>query len=262
MLVPMNLCRQIQKEEVIGKFADDPELVKSKARMAVKFLLPNNGLLIDDKEYRAIAETPLHLPYPLIALEFTHNMEDDQRGGEVRVPFVVICEEVLQNGIRWIAIAPVMGLEHKQWAVIPTILLEADTWLRERATDGRLGLNIATDDRAPIEEQEQYSPITIAPLLNLLNALACSNITVADQKPNIKATKGRLPFDSYKVLMVETSQGGSTKKSLSESRRGPREHLRRGHIRVLPSGKKIWINVMVVAKGKGGGTIYKDYQVR
>ena len=44
--------------------------------------------------------------------------------------------------------------------------------------------------------------------------------------------------------------------------RSPREHLRRGHIRRLADGRRIWVNAAIVGAGKGVGVVSKDYALR
>lgn len=43
-------------------------------------------------------------------------------------------------------------------------------------------------------------------------------------------------------------------------RNGPREHLRRGHIRRLPDGRKIWVQACVVGS-RALGVVRKTYAV-
>jgi hypothetical protein len=102
-------------------------------------------------------------------------------------------------------------------------------------------------------------------LFGLLEALSCSNV-FPEKVPNQKIKKGeRLSAkkeDEYHTLIVRTTNSDSgAALTLSEQqtdRRPAREHLRRGHVRRLQNGKKIWINPMVVNAGVGG-KIFKDY---
>ena len=43
--------------------------------------------------------------------------------------------------------------------------------------------------------------------------------------------------------------------------RSPRQHLRRGHIRNLQNGKKVWVNAAVVG-AKESGVICNNYAIR
>lgn len=102
------------------------------------------------------------------------------------------------------------------------------------------------------------------PVLQLIQALACSNVETASLPPAEKLNKrrakaGKTPFFTYKVLVIDTK--ASTPKTADQggSHASPRQHLRRGHIRRLPKGQ-IWINSMVVGRGNAG-FVQKDYLV-
>lgn len=91
-------------------------------------------------------------------------------------------------------------------------------------------------------------------VLNMMEALSCRNVST-EQLPvkNNKLAqrkKGALPYDLYHVLVVN---GRSGEKSVDQggSHRSPREHLRRGHIRRLPSGN-VWVNSTIVNHGSHG----------
>lgn len=105
-------------------------------------------------------------------------------------------------------------------------------------------------------------------LLEFLEALSCSNIVV-EKTTQLKASvnakrmkKGKLPLYDYHCLTVATTKGTTSSKAsggtLEVERNSPRQHLRRGHIRRLQSGHKIWINSCVVGKH---GKIDKDYVI-
>ena len=67
--------------------------------------------------------------------------------------------------------------------------------------------------------------------------------------------RGALPFDEYRILTVR-SPGGDDEQPAARAavalHRSPREHLRRGHIRIYESGKRVWINPTLVNAGVGG----------
>lgn len=103
-------------------------------------------------------------------------------------------------------------------------------------------------------------------VLALCEALACSNVTIdtiqtENKKVNTRRVKkGKLPLYETKVLSIEVPQThGKTGVTIQE-RRGPRQHLRRGHIRILKSEKRIWINSCVVGDKKKG-RIDKKYRI-
>lgn len=99
-------------------------------------------------------------------------------------------------------------------------------------------------------------------VLELVEALSCSNVRhepLPVRKLNKSAAKrGALPFDEYRVLVVsapgkEGAAAHAHERSVGEAtHRSPREHLRRGHIRIYQSGRRIWVNSTLVNAGVGG----------
>jgi hypothetical protein len=107
-----------------------------------------------------------------------------------------------------------------------------------------------------------------ATILELCEALSCSNvhhrvIESIDPAVNQRRIKdGKVPMYETRTLWIDVPnfdnvsvewQGGT--------HRSPRQHLRRGHIRNLQSGKKVWVNATVVG-AKENGFIRKDYAIK
>lgn len=105
-------------------------------------------------------------------------------------------------------------------------------------------------------------------LMQLLCALECKNVSLDTIEPpdalnRKRARAGKLPLLSYKVLTVEATDGATVVAAGAAgtgTHASPRTHLRRGHIRRLPSGP-IWVNATVV-RGASRGLVMKDYDVR
>lgn len=105
-------------------------------------------------------------------------------------------------------------------------------------------------------------------VLELCEALACSNIDSeviepVDQRKNARRIKqGKLPIYETRRLVIKApltrSAGGHAQGS--GDRQGPREHLRRGHIRRLHDGRRIWVQSCVVGS-RENGVIHKTYAV-
>lgn len=103
-------------------------------------------------------------------------------------------------------------------------------------------------------------------ILSLIEALSCKNVSTEILQPASKSNdkrirKGKLPFYETRSLVINA---GKTEYRGDGQHQGgthasPRQHLRRGHIRRLPSGN-YWVNSCVVGdptKGK----ISKRYEV-
>lgn len=97
-----------------------------------------------------------------------------------------------------------------------------------------------------------------------LALLECNNIeTVTIKKKRTKREKKSFDFPEidYKVLALRADE----KKYTSENNTGvtgtkKRQHLRRGHIRRLSSGKTTWVNSCIVGKDNES-VLYKDYNI-
>lgn len=105
-------------------------------------------------------------------------------------------------------------------------------------------------------------------VFELCEALTCTNVEsaihqAASAKVNAKRIKaGKLPIYETRVLTVKpTREAGESRGPLGYDRNGPRQHLRRGHVRRLPTGKNTWIQSCVVGSLKNG-LIHKSYEIR
>ena len=99
-----------------------------------------------------------------------------------------------------------------------------------------------------------------------LSVLNCSNVTVIDNPPPAalnkkRAKSGKGPLFTYKTLHINTSKAQvlSGASSLTE-RNATRLHLRRGHIRRLPTGTTTWVQSCMVGS-TSNGMVMKDYRV-
>jgi hypothetical protein len=269
----LNLCRQFRQEfaslqaALGGRTPKDERsrdlferLRKSSDLMrdAVKFALPVGGRTLDDRQYKAMDENePLRLPFPMVALEYIPRGAFQEWQTMVERS-IVICREtelgILVNPNVRIAGEGIKG----RWVAMPEFCLPATGYLdRSKITDGWVSIVIYQEDATvPLSDYADEA----GTILDFLNALSCSNVGTEriDPKPGAKV-KGALPFDSYHILTIKPSASGS-REGASGSHRSPREHLRRGHIRRLETGAKVWVNATVVNAGIGG-KVSKDYRM-
>jgi hypothetical protein len=266
---PLNYCRQMTQEllaQVRSGYrmnsAHGIDTAISLAQHSTKFMLPPGGVLIDDKEFRAIDESePLRLPYPAIALEF-------QMPEAFGRKFIVFAEDLGEKirifRAQWLyserdkqPIGWFVGMDANECRSIPkTNYLD-----RSRRPNGMPTILYEKDNSREELDEPIDDPFV---LLCFLNALNCSNVSIASSQPKkgrVKA-KDALPFDTYHVLMIETPGAAPGASGLGGSHRSPREHLRRGHIRRLSDGRRLWVNATVVAAGRGAGVVTKDYAMR
>ena len=273
----LNFCRQMVKqftaEAGIPTVSQHMKQFKSHcidlARASQKFILPDGGRMYDDPEYKALDETvPLSLPYPLIALEFTRSPEflatqGPSQYGQFQPNKALVFAREREDAI--VITVVVWWASHGAWSPLPEVALPRVNYLdRNQRFNGFVGVKLAqmsTDLRG-----DEYMA-EVGALLCMLNILQCKNVHVEKsevsktRKAMQAAKKGALPFDSYHVLTIDAPcQAGEG--PAAGGHRSPREHLRRGHIRRLPDSRRIWVNATVVAAGRGGGVVTKDYALR
>lgn len=104
-------------------------------------------------------------------------------------------------------------------------------------------------------------------IMELCEALTCANVgvtTIQKVKPSINERRirdGKLPLFEVKALEIITP--GMPKDLMFGEKHGehsgPRQHLRRGHIRCLQDGRRIWVSSCVVGSY---GKIDKTYSIK
>jgi hypothetical protein len=272
----LNYCRQMVKQFTaqasIPSVTQDVKQFKSHcidlARASQKFILPDGGRLYDDPDYKALDETvPLSLPYPLIALEFSRSPEfisaqgpAPDEGMQPRKALLFAREREDAIVITVVVWAEFAGI----WAPYPEVALPRVNYLdRSQRRNGFAGVKLAQSS-TQIPGSDYMAEV--GALLCMLNILQCKNVHV--EKSDVGKTrkamqagkKGALPFDSYHILTIDVP-GKAGEGTGTGGHRSPREHLRRGHIRRLADGRRVWVNATIVSAGHGG-VVTKDYAVR
>lgn len=139
---------------------------------------------------------------------------------------------------------------------VPVVFLPGVYKLRESAVGDKMAM------------REGIHDITseIRALLELCEALTCSNVSTENlQEGNARINErrvreGKLPIYETKVLTIEVPREQTRASShLHTDRNSPRQHLRRGHIRMLKD-RRIWVNSCVVGRPEHG-RIDKSYAV-
>jgi hypothetical protein len=115
-------------------------------------------------------------------------------------------------------------------------------------------------------DQQDYAGIWFCWSAHIFQLLNCTNIVSIEHVAPIKLNKkriaqGKCPVFSFKTLRVKVPNEGREKKpSLGGTHSNPRVHLRRGHIRRLPTGKSTWVQSCVVGSLEKGA-VHKDYSI-
>lgn len=286
---------------VSGQYPEDAGMVTQAAieiGKAVHFALPDDGEIFAD-ELRGIRGEEIRLPFPSITVEYFatgKRVEADQIHSPKRV---ILATEVHKNSIKnslndadralcdiWIAIFNCCSI-NGEWVPVATGWLLPSKWDAEYGTK-TINLGRADGKGAGITGH----PITVLPRLStmmldsganpagmindivmevratleLLEALSCSNVSTepiekVDQAKNARRVRdGKLPIYETHTLVIDAGKGCGGA-SQGGSHASPRQHLRRGHIRRLQDGRRIWVNSCVVGSANDG-KIDKTYDIR
>lgn len=263
-------CFAAQVERALGIAAEEltatgrPEAAFAHAIVraipaAQHFTLPEGGRLFDDG-LRGL-DTDLHairLPFPIVTISFA----DGARRTLVVAQEVQELHEAGQNTIV-VRVATDTG-DGQGWGFFPCTAQpeqrhddDSVVWQCFDAIGSRL-------DRTPMHEAVMAAGRSV---LELVEALSCNNVAsevVERVDPAVNARRrrnGKLPLYETRILVVKVGDVAHAIGSpLGGDRNGPREHLRRGHVRRLPDGRRTWIQACVVGS-RALGVVRKTYAV-
>jgi hypothetical protein len=244
-----------------------PSIIKD-IQESIKFKIPDNGQLLPFNNQESTKRTlnkfltDIHLPYKKIILEFDIS--------DIVLNSVVdnLPPDFLKNSKKSSLGCLFLLTEHEDYISLSEFFLDDGGWMLASMDYIRLDKNLFEfyENEHGIFEKSFETEIKERIIVNFLCALSCGNAAICDDdlkpstiKEKLRKDKRKPPFFSYKVLTINT--GATTSKSIgaSYSHNSPRVHLRRGHIRKLPT-KNIWVNACIVGD-KSKGIIHKDYSV-
>jgi len=265
-------------------FADEIE-------QAQHFAVPDNGLVLDTG-LKGLDRRNVRLPFPLITVECYVDPNGPAGGllpGEISTPKRLFLAKEFE-GTSWYDGKPGIWVGQCVWgngswapgyvaAVIPRDFDEEPYEAPADASSPHFPAILAYPFQeliqrmvatgTPIETIHEGAPSDISgevrALLELIEALSCRNveaieIETVDPKVNARRIKaGKVPMQVTKMLTIVSPLRDGGGGSSVPTGRTVRQHLRRGHIRRLPSGN-IWIEQTVVGDPLKG-SVEKDYRV-
>lgn len=250
------------------KSADNIEFTIGMLRKAVKFRLPDKGIIID-AGFRAMPSV-LRLPYPVVAAEFYCPDGGDDVDKCIALAFENADEAWDRFGCNFTGMSiTIIQIFHspiaKDWIVSQYVSKIPNS---KQCLPRLRGVQINFFPEMPPatpDERDQSTTHSTYAILNMIEVLSCSNVFIeaipAPKAVNKKRiAKGNLPLYEYKILTLTTDEKRSSQGPGGGTHASPRVHLRRGHIRRLRD-KKIWINATVVGNRKAG-MVVKDYEVK
>lgn len=230
-----------------------------------KFILPFNGRMLDDRQLRGIEPGErIELPYPVMVFEYKREGLVEQ--GEV--PFkealaIAVDGSQIDSHSDHIFVIPICRFG-SLWGPIGVVMLNKnDPFIRSDRGQVEFQVRpyiVGGLPSAPMQDMMDE----VGALFDFMNASRCSNVRVSRvDGSKIAVESGKpLDFDEYYVLTIHSSQANATGAKGAGCHRSPREHLRRGHIRRLSSGVRVWVNSTVVGAQNGAGKIFKTYRVQ
>ena len=226
---------------------------------AQHFALPENGRLFDDQLRGLDADLrTLRLPYPIITVSFANERgqktlvvarEQEKPDAPIGLVIEVMVAVDLNDGDGW-GVVPCAASPHAnlEGDVVEWFFSGADG---KKPADDRVWGSVGQAGRSVLE---------------LVEALSCNNVAaevVERIDPAVNARRrrqGKLPLYEVHRLVVKVGDVAHAIGAPMGDRGGPREHLRRGHIRRLPDGRKTWVQACVVGS-RALGVIRKSAYV-
>jgi len=296
MITAKNYAAQAERGLMRLKSETFHDVFVDKIKDAVHFAIPDGGKVFDDK-LRGLQGSDIRLPYPLITVEYFVRWGGD--GGALKI--VTLCREQTvkewtQRNPEQVVAASMRGAsfvgpdtDYQEDALVLIITAAAKgpgQWMPIPlgvcipVSVGRHKVHMyyfyaypeALETNAKDSEWTSRSPIGHVSLCvaELCEALSCKNVQAMpmphiDSKKNaMRIKQGKSPIYETKVLVIDSKHGehDGARSESDENRSGPRQHLRRGHIRRLPPDHttKIWVNSCVVGSSQDG-RIDKSYAV-
>ncbi len=127
-----------------------------------------------------------------------------------------------------------------------------------------------TEGRESAEDEKDTQAVILGAINKVLDFLAiinCANIGIKEiEAParlnKARRAKGRIPFFNFKTLYIKTARADYARpdSDADRHRAGPCLHWRRGHIRRLASGVRIWIGAALIGSA-ARGLVVKDYKL-
>jgi len=107
--------------------------------------------------------------------------------------------------------------------------------------------------------------LDVSAVLNVSLCNLCENVEheVKREPKHTNKTrlkKGKHPFFEYRTLVIKQKQNHDKISISNQKRKGVRQHLRRGHIRKLPTGKLTWVKHSIVGD-VSRGVVSKNYKI-
>lgn len=244
---------------------------------AVHFQLPHSGYVLPNTGDGVTIDTNiLRPPYPVTVIEYPEGGGDLRPGETPSTKRLVLAVDEGDS----VALFPAFYSDDRDmWSppviywrfrydrtfslsrTIPKDFGNSDVITCGEGWRGAVSSQMNLDDYAAMELRNINQELSV--YMDFCMALAEYETEIVEQKPDdrqrkLRQLRGKKPLFTYKVITI------TGKRKVSEGSKGgthasPVTHLRRGHWRHYKSGKRAWIEAMVV--NGIDGIVAKDYKV-
>lgn len=248
-----------------------------------KMILPENGILFNDG-LRGLPKV-LNLPYNEMVVEYNHFFKSKE--GTLLEGTIMLLEQdeddITVSKFTEIGSGKLKGIwYHHPWKFIIHRDGELEEQNNTKVRDNKNSMRVrqtcihpefveTLDQERDIKPLNSYTVRSVTSVLELVEALSCSNVIISDTEEISKKlnkrreAKGKLPLYQYKILTLDVPITNPKRKDYQGgTHASPRQHLRRGHIRVYNRGYedeyRIWINSKIIGKEENG-IIEKRYRL-
>ena len=244
---------------------------------AVHFQLPHGGYVLPNTGDEVVIDTNiLRPPYPVTVIEYPEGGNDLRPGETPSTKRLVLAVDegdsvvlfpAFYNDDRdiWTPAVLYWRLRYDRTfslsRTIPKDLSDSDVITYGEGWGGAISSKMNLDDFAAMELRNINQELSV--YMDFCMALAEYETEIVEQEPDDKQRKlrrlrGKKPLFTYKVITI-TGKRKVSKGSNGGTHASPVTHLRRGHWRHYKSGKRTWIEAMVV--NGVDGIVAKDYKV-
>lgn len=252
------------------------KIKKNLQRHAIHFQLPHKGYVLSASNDEVIVRSDLlRPPYPVTVIEYSEGggslasgetpstkrlvMAVDEGNSVVLFPayYDDVQDKWIPPVVYWrFKYGHEMALSRSRHRELDDeILTYGEGW------SGAVGDQIPLDTYASLELRNINQELSV--YMDFCMALAEYETEIVEQEPDeqqrkMRRLRGKKPLFTYKVITI------TGKRKVSKSRKGgthasPVAHLRRGHWRHYKSGKRAWVDAMMV--NGTDGIVAKDYKL-
>lgn len=253
--------------ELLSSKFDLAERIQKALIYSQKFVIPDAGQMVVGRDVSEFAEV-MQLPYPCISIL------RDVPIGRYRTQQICVAMTLdfakLQDAEDCdFCICDVMQNPNEKDHWLPTRILGVSVTnidgiigydLLEIADFANQELSITRTAKVADELSIGFDAVTELMMMLSLSNVGTRKINAPEKLNKKRLRSGKLPLYDYHVLTIDGSDVCDISGS-EQSDRVIRSHFRRGHIRKLGDGRKIWVRATFV-HGKADGFVDKDYLVK